>query len=196
MEPLTTYLTQFGRLTLQEIDLIASQVSERRLAKEALFSEAGKVPRRVGFVLEGVMRGYYYRNGEEITRCFIPENNLVVDYLNFEEQTASTEYLQACTDCRIIVFSKSVWDGLSAQISLWDHMKSKMVQTCLYLKSRKHPVISQDATTRYIEFLESYPSLVNRVPLAHVASYIGVTHQSLSRIRRNLLSNRFLPNGK
>lgn len=196
MEPLTTYLTQFGRLTLQEIDLIASQVSERRLAKEALFSEAGKVPRRVGFVLEGVMRGYYYRNGEEITRCFIPENNLVVDYLNFEEQTASTEYLQACTDCRIIVFSKSVWDGLSAQISLWDHMKSKMVQTCLYLKSRKHPVISQDATTRYIEFLENYPSLVNRVPLAHVASYIGVTQQSLSRIRRNLLSNRFLPNGK
>lgn len=196
MEPLTTYLTQFGRLTLQEIDLIASQVSERRLAKEALFSEAGKVPRQVGFVLEGVMRGYYYRNGEEITRCFIPENNLVVDYLNFEEQTASTEYLQACTDCRIIVFSKSVWDGLSAQISLWDHMKSKMVQTCLYLKSRKHPVISQDATTRYIEFLESYPSLVNRVPLAHVASYIGVTQQSLSRIRRNLLSNRFLPNGK
>ncbi len=48
------------------------------------------------------------------------------------------------------------------------------------------PVISQDATTRYLEFIENYPLLVNRVPLAYIASYIGVTQQSLSRIRKNI----------
>ncbi|HLP39257.1 MAG TPA: helix-turn-helix domain-containing protein, partial [Lacibacter sp.] len=68
----------------------------------------------------------------------------------------------------------------------WDNIKNKMVQNCLYQKSRKGPVISQDATTRYLEFLENHPTLTNRVALSHIASYLGVTQQSLSRIRKNI----------
>lgn len=57
-------------------NLIISKVKEIELRKEAYFSEAGKIPRQVGFVLEGVARGCYYNNkGEEITRCFITEVN-------------------------------------------------------------------------------------------------------------------------
>lgn len=187
MNALADYILQFGALNKQQIDLILSKVKELRLKKEEYFSEAGKVPNQVGFILEGVIRGCYYTNkGEEITRCLITENNLVVDYLNFETNAISTEYLQACTDCRLIVFSKTDWDELSKTIVGWDAIQAKMVQLCMYQKSRKGPVISQDASTRYLEFLKNYPSLVNRIPLAHIASYIGVTQQSLSRIRKNI----------
>jgi CRP-like cAMP-binding protein len=187
MEELIEYILQFGNLNKQQIDLIASKVKEIELEKDEYFSEAGKIPRQVGFVVEGVVRGCYYNNkGEEITRCFIAENNLVVDYVNFEANTASAEYLQASTDCKLIVFSKQDWEELSHTIVGWDIIKNKMVQKCLYQKSRKSPVISQDATTRYLEFLENYPTLVNRVVLSHIASYLGVTQQSLSRIRKNI----------
>ncbi|MDF3026633.1 MAG: cyclic nucleotide-binding protein [Fluviicola sp.] len=187
MEELVAYILQFGNLNKHQIDLIISKVKEIELRKEEYFSEAGKIPRQVGFVLEGVVRGCYYNNrGEEITRCFIAENNLVVDYVNFESNSASAEYLQASTDCKLLVFSKQDWEELSHTIVGWDNIKNKMVQKCLYQKSRKSPVISQDATTRYLEFLENYPTLTNRVALSHIASYLGVTQQSLSRIRKNI----------
>lgn len=187
MKELIAYILQFGNLNKQQIDLVTSKATALDLQKDAYFSEAGKIPRQIGFIVDGVIRGCYYNNkGEEITRCFISENSLVVDYVNFEANAASAEYLQACTDCSLIVFSKQNWEELSNIIVGWDNIKNKMVQLCMYQKSRKGPVISQDATTRYLEFMENYPSLTNRVPLAYIASYLGVTQQSLSRIRKNI----------
>ena len=187
MEKLIEYILQFGNLNKQQIALITDKVTEIELLKDAYFSEAGKIPQQVGYVIEGVIRGCYYNNkGEEITRCFIPENNLAVDYPNFEANSTSAEYLQASTDCKLIVFSKQNWEELSHTIVGWDNIKNKMVQQCLYQKSRKNPVISNDATTRYLEFLKNYPTLVNRIALSHIASYLGITQQSLSRIRKNI----------
>lgn len=181
------YILQFGNLNPQQIDLIEKNTSAIVLKKDEYFSEAGKIPGQVAYVLEGVLRGCYYNNkGEEITRCFISENSLAVDYPNFDGNTASSEYLQASTNCKLIVFSKQNWEGLSNAIVGWDNIKNKMVQQCLYQKSRRTPVISQDATTRYLEFMENHPSLINRIPLAYIASYLGVTQQSLSRIRKNI----------
>lgn len=187
MEDLIDYILQFGSLNKQQINLISSKASELELQKDEYFSEAGKIPRQVGFVMEGVLRGCYYNNkGEEITRCFIPENNMAVDYPNFEAMTTSAEYLQASTDIKLFVFSKHDWDELSQTIVGWDNIKNKIVQKCLYQKNRKSPVISQNASTRYLEFLENYPTLTNRVALSQIASYLGVTQQSLSRIRKNI----------
>ncbi|WPU91224.1 Crp/Fnr family transcriptional regulator [Mucilaginibacter sabulilitoris] len=187
MKELIEYILQFGNLNQQQINLITSNVIEIELRKDEYFSEAGKISRQVGFIVEGIVRGCYYNNkGEEITRCFIPENNLVVDYLSFESNSASAAYLQASTDCKLIVFSKQLWDELSLTIVGWDIIKNKMIQKCMYQLFNKNPMISKDATTRYLEFLDNYPSLVNRVALSHIASYLGVTQQSLSRIRKNI----------
>lgn len=187
MEELIQYILKFGNLNKQQIELVTEKGKPLSLKKDAYFSEAGKIPRQVGFVINGVIRGCYYNNkGEEITRCFISENSLVCDYVNFEGNTSSAEYLQAVTDCDLIVFSKNDWEELSHIIVGWDNIKNKMVQLCMYQKSRKGPVISEDATTRYLAFLENYPTIINRVPLAYIASYLGVTQQSLSRIRKNI----------
>ncbi|WP_100342826.1 Crp/Fnr family transcriptional regulator [Mucilaginibacter auburnensis] len=187
MEKLIEYILQFGSLNKQQLELIKQKGRLLHLKKDEYFSEAGKIPKQVGFVIEGVIRGCYYNNkGEEITRCFITENSMVCDYLNFEANTSSSDYLQATTDCTLVIFSKTDWEELSHIIIGWDAIKNKIVQLCMYQKSRKGPVISQDATTRYLAFMDNYPALINRVPLAYVASYLGVTQQSLSRIRKNI----------
>lgn len=181
------YVLQFGTLNQQQIELIISKGKLLEIKKDKYFSEAGKIPKQVGFVAKGIIRGCYYNNkGEEITRCFMNENSLVCDYVNFESNTISSEYLQAITDCSVFVFSRKDWEELSNTIVGWDNIKNKMVQLCMYQKSRKGPVVSQDATTRYLAFMENYPSLINRIPLSYIASYLGITQQSLSRIRKNI----------
>ncbi|GGH17835.1 Crp/Fnr family transcriptional regulator [Sphingobacterium alkalisoli] len=188
MEELIAYILRFGNLNPQQIELIKSKATEIELRKDDYLSEAGKIPRQVGFVLEGVVRFCYYNNkGEEITDYFIDENHFATDYQNFEACMASSEYIQAITDCRLLIFSKKDWDELLNTIIGWDKIVIKIVQKCLIEKiERRSPLVSEDATTRYLSFIQKFPTLANRVPLSQIASYLGITQQSLSRIRKNI----------
>ena len=106
MENLINYLLQFGQLNQQQIDLIKNKAKLVELNKEEYFSEAGKIARQVAFVDNGILRVCYYNNkGEEITRYFIDENNFAVDLNSFTYQIPSSEYVQAVTDCKLLVFS-------------------------------------------------------------------------------------------
>lgn len=188
MEQLINYILQFGDLNKQQTDLIISKAKTIELKKNEYISEAGKIPKYVGFVLEGVFRFCYYNNkGEEITHYFISENSFVADYQKFEAQVVASEYVQAVTDCKLLVFSKKNWDEISNTILDWDVISAKIEKKCLLNSIEKRsPLVSEDATSRYLSFMEEFSNLVNRVPLSYVASYLGITQQSLSRIRKNI----------
>jgi len=188
MEDFINYLLHFGNLNKQQTDFIKSKSKILQLHKEEYFSEAGKVPRHVGFLLEGIVRFCYYNNkGEEITHHFIDENNFVSDQQKFEAQVLASEYIQAVTDCKLLVFSKKDWDEIGNTIVGWDAITGLILKNCL-LKTieRRSPLVSEDATTRYLSFIGQFPTIVNRIPLSHIASYLGITQQSLSRIRKNI----------
>ncbi|MDR3712070.1 MAG: Crp/Fnr family transcriptional regulator [Puia sp.] len=188
MEALIDLILQFGDLNKQQTDLILRKVKTLELKKDEYFSEAGKVPRYVGFVTKGVFRFCYYNNkNEEITNYFIDEGNFVVDYQKFESQVEASEYVQAVTDCEVLVFTKKDWDGISNTIVGFEMIKANVVKKCLTVAmERRSPLVSEDATTRYLSFVDTFPNLVNRIPLSNVASYLGITQQSLSRIRRSI----------
>ncbi len=188
MKEFVEYILQFGSLNQQQIDLIIKKGTELKLGKDEYFSEAGKIAKQVGFILEGIVRVCYYNNkGEEITKYFIEENNLVCDLESFESEIPSTAYVQAVTESRLIVFSKKDWQELFNTIIGWDAIVHKVISKALLQKvERRSPLVAEDATTRYLKFLEIYPTVVNRVPLSYIASYLGITQQSLSRIRKNI----------
>ncbi|MFC4209870.1 cyclic nucleotide-binding domain-containing protein [Pedobacter petrophilus] len=188
MKEFIDYLLQFGNLNTHQIDLIKGKAKVIYIQKDEYFSEAGKIPKQVGFILEGVVRFLYYNNkGKEITQYFIDENNFVSDQQRFEAQVVASEYIQAVTDCKLLVFSKKDWDEIGNTIVGWHHITELIVKNCL-LKTieRRSPLVSEDATSRYNSFIEQFPGLVNRVPLSHIASYLGITQQSFSRIRKNI----------
>lgn len=184
MKAFITFLLQFGNLNQQQIDLIASKASELDLTTGSYFWEAGKMPKHIGFLVEGIIRVAYYDNkGEEITKYFFDENHLIKDWDNFE----ATFYLQAVTDCKFITFNKKDWKELSDTILDWDKMIHKVMNKHHMEKMDKiGNMISQDATTRYLEFLNNFPNMANRIPLSYIASYLGITQSSLSRIRKNI----------
>jgi CRP-like cAMP-binding protein len=188
MKELINYILQFGDLNKQQTDLIMSKVKIIELRKDEFFSEAGKIPREVGFILEGIVRFCYYNNkGQEITHHFIDENNFVSDQQKFELQVVASEYIQAVTDCKLLIFSKKDWDDIGNTIVGWHDITGLIVKNCLIKTiERRSPLVSEDATTRYLSFIENFPTLINRIPLSYVASYLGITQQSLSRIRKNI----------
>ncbi|MBE8724716.1 Crp/Fnr family transcriptional regulator [Flavobacterium hungaricum] len=188
MKELVNFILQYGNLNQQQIDLITSKASELELPKDEYFSEAGKISTQVGFVLDGVMRVCYYDNkGEEITKYFIDEKNLVVDLESFQNSICSSAYVQAVTDCKLLVFSKHDWEELLNTIVGWDAIVHKIIARALMQKiERRSPLVSEDATTRYLSFMEKYPKILNRIPLSYLASYLGITQSSLSRIRKNI----------
>jgi CRP-like cAMP-binding protein len=188
MEKLIDYLLQFGSLNDQQIVLIKKHATELLLHEGDYFSEAGKIANKVGFILEGVIRvSYYNKDGEDVTRYFIDEDNFVVDLNSFDNAIPSSEYVQAVTACRFLVFSKQNWEDLSRTIIGWDAIVAKITSKGLLQKiERISPLIAEDAATRYRTFLERYPGIANRVALVFIASYLGITPSSLSRIRRNI----------
>ncbi|MFH7017851.1 Crp/Fnr family transcriptional regulator [Flavobacterium sp. FlaQc-47] len=188
MKEFIDYILQFGTLNQHQTDLILTKATELEFKKDEYFSEAGKVSQQVGFVLDGIVRVCYYNNkGEEITKYFIEENNLVVDLESFDNEIPSTAYVQATTDCKLLVFSRKDWKELLDTIIPWEAIVHKIISKALRQKvERRSPLVAEDATTRYLMFLDIYPNVINRVPLSYVASYLGITQSSLSRIRKNI----------
>ena len=188
MKEFIEYILQFGDLNQQQLDLISKKATEKILLKDEYFSEAGKIGQEVGFVLEGIVRVCYYNNkGEEITKYFIDENNMVVDWESFDNDICSNAYLQAITNCKMLVFSKKDWKELLEIIIPWEAIVNKIISRAMRKKiERISHLVSEDATTKYLMFLKNYPNAVNRIPLSYIASYLGITQSSLSRIRKNI----------
>lgn len=189
MEPLINYLLQFGHLNAQQIALVKSKGVERELRKDAYYSEAGTIPREVIFITEGVFRISYYNNkGDDITKYFIDENNLVVDIMSYSQGIPSSAYIQCVTNTKFIALSKEAMEELSMTIIGWDAIINKIIAKALAEKvNRISPMMTQDATERYLTFFTKFPGLANRIPLSHLASYLGITQSSLSRIRKSIV---------
>ncbi len=186
MNFLINYLLQFGQLNPQQIALIKDKASEVELRKGKYFSEAGKISKNVAFITAGILRVCYYSNqGEEITKYFVDENNFAVDLNSFTAKIPSSEYIQAVTDCSLIVFTTDALNELSNGIPQWDNIINQITAKSMVEKvNRISPMMAEDAKTRYLHFLEKFPQLANRIPLSYLASYLGITQSSLSRIRR------------
>ncbi|MCC9043843.1 Crp/Fnr family transcriptional regulator [Myroides sp. M-43] len=184
MEKFTEFLCQFDPLTLENIALIQRKAIEYQLNKNHHFIESGKILKQVGFILDGIFRIYYYNDkGQEITKIFLEENHLISNL----KENISTENIQAITDCKLLLFSNKDWNEILLEIPRLEHIIQEINRQALVEKlKRVSPLIAQDATTRYLEFLQKYPTLVNRIPLSYIASYLGVTQQSLSRIRKKI----------
>lgn len=188
MEALINYLLLFGSLNKQQIDLINSKAVFKETKKAEYYHEAGKIPREIIFLTEGIMRIYYYNNkGDEVTKYFIDENNFVADINSYNLEIPSTEYVQAVTDCSYFSLSKSAMKELSMTIIEWDSIVAKITAKGFADKVNKiSPMMAEDAKERYHSFLEKFPKLANRIPLSYLASYLGITQSSLSRIRKNI----------
>jgi len=188
MNELLAYLEQFGHLTESEKSKIRSKASEYHIPKGIYLSEAGRVASKICFITEGVFRVCYYnKTGDDFTRYFVYENRFVADISSFIDEIPAAEYIEAVTDAVVLAFSTEDFKYLSATVSSWDEIFKKIFYSVLENKMRAASnMLVQDAQTRYLHFLQHYPGLANRIPQTMLASYLGITPTSLSRIRKTI----------
>lgn len=187
MKEFIEYILRFGNLNDQQIDFISGKAKIVELKKNEYLAEAGKQIKQIVYINEGIARICYYDNkGDEITRYFVDKNHLLYSP-EFITGMPMPEYWQTVTDCRLVVFSIRDWEEISDTIICWDEIIQKIATKNHREKlERRSSMVAQDATTRYKEFLVQYPTLANQIPLSYIASYLGITQSSLSRIRKNI----------
>lgn len=188
MDQLIKYLLQFGNFNQHQINLIKNNVIPRSIHKGDYFSEAGKVSNEVAFIVDGIFRvTYYNKEGEEITKFFVEENRFAVDINSYFNLLPSSEYIQAMTDMELLIISRERMEMLSNTILLWDGVVNKIANKAMIEKFNKTSMmLAEDAKTRYLNFHTRFPTLTNRIPLQYLASYIGVTKHTLSRLRKEI----------
>jgi len=175
-------------LPQEELERAKELVSTVRVAKGDFFLRAGEVPRRIGFNLEGLLRFYYLdREGSEHNKHFCVEQTCAISYSAFHQQTGAPLFIQSLEDTTLLVIQREAYVELLARHPGWQIAARKFAEMLFILKERREVELLQlGAAERYARFREDYPGLEQRVNQYQVASYLGVTAESLSRIRRGL----------
>jgi len=155
--------------------------------KGVYFISAGQIPRKFAFVNEGLFRYLYIdKAGKEFTKNFITEGNFIVSYSAMVSQKPSLLYIEALEDSHILEIDYNRWMEVKKKHECWNVLLVAMLEQAFMVKEkRERDLLLLDARERYIGFLHEFPTLENRVKQHLIASYLGITPISLSRIRKN-----------
>lgn len=188
MEKLHTALS-FGRiLTEAQVDYIISHYKRISLQTNDHYLQFEQISDQIGFVNQGILRVYTLDDkGTEITKYFIREQQFAVDLESYYENKPSLNPIQAVVTTEIFAFQRSTWNQLSQEIpKLYILMKS-LSEAMLLNKIKDNDFLNYGtALDKYKAFLKNYPTLALQVPQQYIASYLKITPQSLSRIRKSL----------
>ena len=139
----------------------------------------------VGFLVQGLLRYFYVdSHGKEFTRYFCQGNNFVSSHSSLVTGQPSAYAIQALKETRLVVFSYADWQALLPRSPVWAQLQQIILESALLMAERRErSLILDDAKTRYLAFLREYPGLEAHVKQYDVASYLGVTPITLSRLR-------------
>jgi CRP-like cAMP-binding protein len=183
---LKDYLNEKGKLTLEDLELIANASVPKRVRKNQYLLEEGEVSDFVAFVVKGSFR--IFRIGddkEEHIMRFAIENWWVSDFISFMSGQPATCYIEALENSELIWFSKQKWNELlTASANFKQIIKALTAKNFEAHQNRIFSNISEPAEVRYENFVHKYPTLYNRIPLYMIASFLGLTRETLSRVRR------------
>ncbi|HLA57116.1 MAG TPA: Crp/Fnr family transcriptional regulator [Puia sp.] len=183
-------LIQFVRQLLPMPHDRAVQVMDKfypdKIAKNAFLLKAGKVCNESHFIESGIIRSYTFDlEGNEVTTAFYSKNMFTSDLLSFFKRTASKEYIQAITDCEIWSTTyEDMQDSFHSFPEYREFGRLNIINQYGMLKQRMLSVLQETAEQRYDALMNTDPELLQQVPLKYIASYLGITDTSLSRIRK------------
>jgi len=185
-QPLIEYFQNNSSLSSQTIINITNHFEDRRFLKNEFFLREGKVSDLL-YLAEGLMRAYTFDlKGDEVTTNFFAKGRQVFDHASFFLQTPSEENIQAITDCigYSITFEKmnTIFHSIP---EFREYGRGMLVKELVSYKKRTLAMINKSAEQRYEDLIKDDKEIFQSAQLKHIASYLGVTNSSLSRIRRD-----------
>jgi CRP-like cAMP-binding protein len=185
-----TYIQKQAGLTDAEVELMCAAALKRTLRRKEPLLQEGEICRYKAFVITGLLRIYRTKeDGSEHIIQFSPENNWNVEPESYDKLTPSNYHIDALEPSEVLLWAKNDFVALQEQIPKLKDFSQRIIADNIYLnRQRVFSTISSSAEEKYDEFIKSYPGVFVRVPLHMVASYLGVTRETLSRIRHAQVS--------
>ncbi|TDS12279.1 CRP-like cAMP-binding protein [Sphingobacterium paludis] len=189
-KPLFDYIERYSdsSLSSEEKEQIESLLVPKKLRKKQYFLEEGNVCLYTGFILKGAIRQFSIdSHGIEYILQLATENWWIVDRQSFINQTPSKYYIEAWENTELLVFPRHNLDSFlaipSVKATFWKMSENNHIA----LQSRVDDSISLSALERYESFVDRHPDMIQRFPLHQIASYLGISRETLSRIRKKSL---------
>ena len=190
---LESYIDRFAQLSDDELEIVFSLFENRSFAKKVTLLHAGDVCDFEAYIVKGCIRQYFKdESGSEVTIEFATEDWWISDIASFESQTKSRTYIETLEDVELLVLTREKKDELLLKVPKLERMFRLMMQRHLsVIQNRMIDNIASPAMDRYIKFTNRYPTISQRVPQHYIASYLGITAEFLSKLRRRRVAAKF-----
>ncbi len=188
---LRTFIGKYSRLPDTEWDIIRKAFIHRELMKNEILLEPGKVCRHFWFLEEGLIRFFILKDGLDITKTFTIAPYCFTAKASFRHQQSSQEGIQALERSIVWQMEHDRLTELSALYVWNDFLRNLTGEVQEFTEMIWMDTRIETAETRYKKMLDKYPpALIQKIPLRHIASFLGIAPQSLSRIRKKLHDSR------
>jgi len=175
----------FGQLTEAELELLRSYFKEEKLSRNAYFTRSDKVCDKLSLIKSGILRIYALVDGKEITQWISTENYLITEIAGFFFNQPNRWSIQAFTDVELLTLSKNNYLKLCQEFPKWLDIEKRFIIKCFaMIENRVFSHLSMTAEERYDAYFEQNKELFNQVPLQYIASVLGMSAETFSRIRK------------
>ena len=171
-------------LSEEAVEKLASILIRTELKKGALFLSEGEVCTQLGYVYKGMVRQFYFKNKKELTEHFASEDNIFICIESFLRQRPANLLVEALENTVLYGIPHDPLLALCAEDYEIEVMYRRLLEI---LSQRKADFLRfETANERYARLLKEHPEIVQRAPLSHIASYLLMTPETLSRVRANM----------
>lgn len=185
---LNSVVSHMVKLSAAEQQAFNEAFIYRSVPKKFRLVSVGDVSREAYFINKGAARLFFEKEGEEISANFMFENNFIASLESFLLQCPSRQAIDTLEDCELLVLSKHKLDELIKAMPVFNlFSKAIAEQAFILLQRRASSFILDSPEERYLNMLQQRPEILERVPQHMIASYLGITPVSLSRIRGRIL---------
>lgn len=187
-EAIDHFVAKYIHLTTEELEFFHSLLRHRKVPRKTFLLQEGEICDFEAFILKGCIRTYYLdKEGVETILLFAVEEWWVSDITSFSERKPSNLFIETLEESELLTIDYNSKTRLFEKIPAFERMFRLLVQRSLsVLQQRFYSSISETAEERYLQFLEKYPLVAQRVPQHQIARYIGVSPEFLSKVRSTL----------
>ncbi len=188
-EKIRALISKFELLNKEEIEIIVQKTIVDEFKKDTLLLKEGQITTKCYMVVEGCVREYLLKDGEEESTAFFMEGDTFTPHSR--DSKPSKHYWECVEDCILIISNQAFEEEIRAALPRLDAVFQEIaIEKINKAKEEWSQFITSSPEERYIHLLETKPFLLNRIPQQQKASYLGMKPQSLSRIRKRLVSKK------
>jgi CRP-like cAMP-binding protein len=190
-EKFSNHFAKYSALSESEIKAIHDSMIIKHFSKDDFLIREGQVMIDTYFVLQGCVRQYKLVDGNEITTHFFTEEQWIISTGDISGNEPSADYLICCEDTVVSVGNEESARKIFENFPRFESIARSILQDVLFEQQKMlSSFLTQTPEQRYINLQKSRPDILQRVSQYHIASYIGVKPESLSRIRKRLASGQ------